>query len=176
MSNAVDAGSSDSGTVLIEAGEPIETAAAWIGHACWAELRFHEVLTTWLAVEPDVELSQTLWLIRAHRAELAEAWHRRLPELREFPRPGFVVPSGDVVSTLFDEAEGLVDETAAAHRAALAAAILEGFSAGYRNHLGIAVGPADGPTAESLARAIEVTDADLVRLDPAPSASVPSLP
>lgn len=56
-----------------------------MGQACWAELRFHQVLTTWLAVETDLELSQAFWAIRSHRAEVAEWWHRRLPELREHP-------------------------------------------------------------------------------------------
>ncbi|MEZ5178157.1 MAG: DMT family transporter [Acidimicrobiales bacterium] len=91
--------------VVIPAGPPILEAAAWVGHACWAELRFHQVLTTWLAVEADLELSQAFWAIRGHRAQVAEWWHRRLPELREHPaarssrRAAPTWPSGSTSST-----------------------------------------------------------------------------
>ena len=77
-------------SVVVPSGAVLADAARWVGHACWSELQFHQFLTEWLAVETDPELSTAFWAIRAHRGELAEAWHRRLPELREFPRSGFV--------------------------------------------------------------------------------------
>ena len=92
------------------------------------------------------------------------------------PRPGFVAPSGGGAIDVFSEADGLSDEAAAADRVARAAAILTGLSQGYRRRTAIAVGPADGPVAASLARAIEITAADQARLGAASTEPVPTLP
>lgn len=149
--------------VVVPVGQPILDAAAWVGHACWAELRLHQVLTDWLAIEASPPLATAFWAVRAHRAELAEAWHRRLPELREFPRPGFVKSSaaGDQglagLEVLTDPADGAA--RVAALRAALAA-----MADHYRKHAQVAVGPADGPVADTLGWAIARTESDLALL------------
>lgn len=176
MTSAADTDPSAPHDVLVPAGRPIGEAAAWVGSACWAELRFHQVLTTWLAVEADGEHTQTWWAIRANRAELAEIWHRRLPELRELPRSGFVAPSAGAVVDVFAQADALRDDASSTDRLACAARILAGLADGYRGRVGVAVGPADGPTAASLARAIEVTEADLARLGVEPDDPGPALP
>ncbi len=150
--------------VVVPAGEPLLDAARWVGHACWAELRLHEVLTGWLADEADPELVTVLWSLRAHRAELAEAWHRRLPELREFPRAGFVLPSdrGQAGASAL-EALTAADATSAERVAALGGA-LAAMADHYRDRVPVAVGPADAPTADTLARALARTESDRARL------------
>lgn len=150
--------------VVIPAGLPILDAAAWVGHACWAELRFHQVLTSWLAVEVDLELSQAYWAIRSHRAEVAEWWHRRLPELREHPRASFVAPSSPEVAARFDELEGLLQADASLDRAAAAAGVLVALGRGYEERRAVAVGAADRPVAATLVQAVAITVPDYLAL------------
>ncbi len=83
-------------------GLPILDAAAWVGHACWVELRLHAVLTHWLSVELDPDATSVLWTERADAADRAEAWHHRLPELREHPRSAFIEASSEGVARLFN--------------------------------------------------------------------------
>lgn len=149
--------------IIVPAGEPILDAARWVGGACWAELRWHQTLTGWLAVETDNTISHALWLLRAHRADLASGWHDRLPVLREFPRGEFVVPSTDRVAGWFDEADEVIDADPAgsSSRLGVAAAVLSAFADGYANRLSVAVGSADGPIAAWLGRAVEVSLADM---------------
>ncbi|MEZ5137254.1 MAG: hypothetical protein R2711_00245 [Acidimicrobiales bacterium] len=94
-------------TILIKPGPLLVQAATWLGHACWAEVRLQEVLTHWLAIEPEGEHVEILWHERADAAERAEAWYRRLPELREYPRAQFIVPSSVAVAELFDRLQAL---------------------------------------------------------------------
>lgn len=144
-------------TIVIPAGPSIEEAAAWLGHACWCELRVHEVLTGWLAVEADPVAAALLWSQRADAAERAEGWHRRLPELREWPRARFVVPSSDAVARLFHGLESLDGPDATAARRGALAAVLRGLRLGYHRRVEVAVGPADGPTATTLRAAMRGT-------------------
>lgn len=169
-----DAGPSPS--VVIPAGVPILDAAAWVGHACWAELRFHQVLTAWLAVETDPELSPTFWAIRSHRAEVAEWWHRRLPELREHPRATFVAPTRPDVEVRFDELEALVEPDASMDRAAAAAGVLVALGKGYEERRAVAVGPADRPVAATLVQAVAITAADHLALGVEPEVPPAPLP
>ena len=143
--------------VLIPPGPPILEAAAWLGHACWAELRLHAVLTGWLAVEADGAQVEVLWSERADAAERAEAWHRRLPELREHPRAGFVVPSSEGVARLFNGLTSLDAPDATQARRGALAAVLRGLRLGYHEQQALAVGPADGPTATTLTAALRST-------------------
>lgn len=143
--------------VLVPPGLPLHDAAAWVGRACWAELRLHEVLTGWLAVEADPEAVAVLWSERADAAERAAAWHARLPELRELPRPSLVQPSSDAVARLFNGLASIDSpERTAARRGALAA-VLRGLRLGYHRQAQVAVGPADGPTATTLTAALRST-------------------
>lgn len=143
--------------VSIPAGAAIRDAAGWVGTTCWEELRLHQTLTDLLA-GPDSDsgaddgssMRQRWWVVRAHRAELAEAWHRRLPELREFPRAGFVAPNPDGSVVVAD------GDPVASLRALLDR---------YRAHVEVAVGPADGPVGETLGDAISRTEADLALLE-----------
>jgi hypothetical protein len=135
-----------------------------VGQACWAELRFHQVLTAWLAVETDLELSQAFWAIRSHRGEVAEWWHRRLPELREHPRDTFVAPSRPDVAARFDELEALVEPDASMDRAVAAAGVLIALGRGYEERRAVAVGPADRPVAATLVQAVAITVPDYLAL------------
>ncbi len=152
---AMDERSEGTGTagrpvVVQEPGLSLTHAAAWVGHACWAELRWHQVLTSWLADEADAASATRWWSLRADAAERAEAWHRRLPELRELPRSGFVQPpTGDstLVDTL-DHAETVTNRPAAVE------SILDHLTKGYEAHQRVAVGPADGPAARTLTDAL----------------------
>lgn len=153
--------------VVVPAGAPIRDAAGWVGAACWAELRLHEVLTGWLASETEPATALGLWSVRSERAGLAEAWHRRLPELRELPRAGFVTASRPEVGSVFDDLADLADLVgpgASVARAQALAAVLDGLLAGYRARVGVAVGPADGPVAVTLRSAIDATAAELATL------------
>ena len=143
--------------VLIPPGLPILDAASWVGHACWAELRLHAVLTHWLAVETDPEASSVFWTERADAAERAEAWHRRLPELREHPQPEFVVASSEAVARLFNGMVVLDQPDATEARRGALSAVLRGLRLGYHAHQERAVGPADGPTATTLVAALRST-------------------
>lgn len=158
--------------MVVPAGAPIREAAAWVGAACAAELAVHEVLTAWLAVEGDPEWVPRWWSLRARRAEVAEAWHRRLPELREMPREGFVaLPSPDLAPVL-DEVTAIVDPGAAVARSAALGAVLDALVAAYDAHRGVAVGPADAPVARTLAEARAAAAADRDQLTEPPSAEV----
>ncbi len=155
--------------VLVPAGATLVDAATWIGSACWAELRLHEVLTGWLAVEADPATAATWWALRAHRAELAAAWHRRLPELRELPRAGFVEPAtpgtgGPTAGEGLAALEGLQDPDATAARRSALADVLASLADHYLGHLAVAAGPADGPTVDTLALALARTEADVATL------------
>lgn len=143
-------------TVLIPAGEPIEVAAAWVGASCRAELDLHARLTEALAAGVGPATSPVLWAVRAHRAELAEAWHRRLPELREMPREGFVAA--------VDGADGS-DAQHGSDDLGWVTAALRSLLARYEERVAVAVGPADGPTADTLRAAIRRTEDDLAALD-----------
>lgn len=141
-------------SVVVPPGAGLSEAAGWVGHACWAELRWHEVLTAWLAAEGDHVSALAFWSLRADAGERAAAWHRRLPELREFPPHDFVRTSSAAVAAAFDHLAGLVEPQGARHRLSAAAAVLDELAAGYRLHLSVAVGPADGPVAGTLATAL----------------------
>ena len=148
--------------IVVPAGAPIEEAASRVGASCWIELALHQVITGWLVDEPDPKTSTTFWALRAHRAQLAEEWHRRRPELREMPRDGFVVAPrrwGERLSPGSAFA-------ASADRANALREVLQDIRDGYLEHQGLAVGPADAPVAETLRRALVVTDSDLARLAP----------
>ncbi len=143
--------------ILTPPGLPILDAAAWLGHACWAELRLQEVLTAWLAVEPDPEHALVLWRERADAAERAESWYHRLPELREFPQASFLVPCSPSVADLFDQLAALDAPASSPARRGALAAVLRGLRVGYHRRQEVAVGPADGPTAVSIGVALRST-------------------
>ena len=143
--------------VLTPPGLPILDAAAWVGRACWVELRLHAVLTDWLAVEADAEAVSVFWSERADAAERAEAWHQRLPELREHPRAAFVAAPSDDVGRLFDALGELDQPYQTEQRRGALSAVLRGLRIGYHAHTELAVGPADGPTATTLHAALRST-------------------
>lgn len=133
--------------MLVPAGPSLLDAASWVGASCRAELALHELLTATLGADAGVDRSAALWEVRAHRAEVAELWHRRLPELREMPRERFVAgegPNGSPepadLATIVAGLDDLLDR--------------------YRAHLPVAVGPADGPVADVLAHAIGRAEQD----------------
>lgn len=143
--------------ILIPPGPLLVQAAAWLGHACWAEVRLQEVLTRWLAVEPQGEHVEILWHERADAAERAEAWYRRLPDLREYPQAQFIVPSSDAVAALFDRLAALDGADQSTLRRGALAAVLRGLRLGYKRQQDIAVGPADVPAALTIATALRST-------------------
>lgn len=141
-------------TVVVPAGLPLLDAARWVGASCWLELAVHRLLTAELA-DPDLSDDERVarWRVRAHRAEVAAAWHERLPELREFPRDRFVAPpagAGPEVDDPWWEPGAGVDLVAA----------LDRLDRRYRDHEAVAVGPADGPVRATLSRARELVAAD----------------
>lgn len=143
--------------VLLPPGLPLADAAGWVGRACWAELRLHEVLTGWLAIEADPEQTEVLWSERSDAAERAAAWHARLPELREYPRSTFIAPGSPEVERLFDGLAALDQPDATDARRGALAAVLRGLRLGYHRRRQVAVGPADGPTATTIAAALRST-------------------
>jgi hypothetical protein len=144
-------------TVLVPVGAPLLDAAAWVGASCRAELELHARLTAALADGVGPDRSSALWTVRAHRAELAEAWHRRLPELREFPREGFVAAPATGSSP--DEAPATTDSSA--DDLGWVTAALRALLDRYAERVPVAVGSADGPTADTLQQAIRRTQDDL---------------
>jgi len=154
--------------VITPPGPPILEAAAWVGHACWVELRLHAALTHWLSVETEPEATSVFWAERADAAERAEAWHRRLPELREHPRAEFVVASSDAVAHLLNQLTLLDQVGRTSERRGALAAVLRGLRLGYHAHQERAVGPADGPTATTLVAALRSTFG-VGGFDPAPA-------
>ena len=158
----------DADVVLVPAGDPIEVAAAWVGRACWAELAVHELLGAWLAQPADDDgHALAWWSIRAARAEQAEAWHRRLPELRELPRPSFVAARSSAADQLLVELAGV----GSGDRPGALVAVLVAMRAGYLARAEAARGPADGPVAATLVRAVEAIDRDLARCAPLTAAA-----
>lgn len=159
-------------TVVTPAGLPILEAARWVGASCWLELQVHGLITEVLASEGlDDDQRVALWRVRSNRAEVAEAWHRRLPELREFPRETFVGP--------LDESSGQIPYDTGGGISAVAGA-LSGLRQRYEAHAGVAVGPADGPVAATLRWALGLLAPDLedvavgaVRPDGHPGGSAP---
>lgn len=141
-------------TVLMPASAPIREAAAWVGSACWTELAVFEAITGWLAVESQPTALVVLWAVRADRAIQAEVWHDRLPELREMPRAHFVKPSGRKAVNRMAALDALSDPGATAARVVALDGVLGDLFAGYTDHQGVAVGPADGPTASALTEAL----------------------
>lgn len=139
---------------LLSAGAPIRDAAGWVGAACWTELRLHEVITGWLAGEPEPSAQIAFWTVRADRAAQARIWNDRLPQLAEMPRPDFMVPRrAAAVARL----EGLGSLTQAGETAARVVgfdAVLADLGRGYARHRSVAIGPADGPVASALIDAL----------------------
>lgn len=150
----------DDAEVLIPAGAELLDAAAWVGRSCWIELTVHQRLTDWLADESDPQLAAALWTVRSRRAELAERWHRRLPELRELARAGFVEPDAEAETLLAP----LAGEVSGDARRKRLAEVLDALLERYRSQVHVVVGPADAPTARTLAEAIEATGADRAEL------------
>ncbi|MCB0971562.1 MAG: hypothetical protein KDA97_08610 [Acidimicrobiales bacterium] len=156
-------------TVVVPSGRPLIEAAAWVGAACWAELRLVEVLGGWLATEADPERAAHLWRVRADAASRAERWHRHLPELREMPRAAQVAPGAPAVAELFDRLDALGGDPArVAERSGALVAVLRGLRLGYHDHRSVAVGPADGPVAGALSDALRSTF-DVIDGEPDPS-------
>lgn len=156
-------------TVITPPGRPLREAAGWVGAACWCELRLVEVLSGWLADEPDAERAAHLWRVRADAAQRAERWHRHLPELREMPRAEFVAPPAPATAALFDDLEVLGPVTGGAgERPGALVAVLRGLRLGYHEHRSVAVGPADGPVAAALVAALRSTF-DVIDGDPDPT-------
>jgi hypothetical protein len=143
--------------VLTPPGLPILDAAAWIGQACWTELRLHAALTEWLRVEADPDAVAVFWTERADAAERAEAWHRRLPELSEHPRASFVEASSDAAAEVLNALVAITDPAATAERRGALAAVLRGLRLGYHARLEVMVGPADFPAATTLNAALRST-------------------
>jgi hypothetical protein len=154
---------SDPDVVVIEPpGLPLLDAARWVGAACWTELRLFDVVSGWLPDSGDADDPQVLWSIRSGRAAAGEAWHRRLPELREFPRAGFVTPSSALAAQVFDDL-ALVQ---AANRVSALGAVLGALRGAYRSQALVARGPADAPVSRTLVAELARLDTDLGRLDP----------
>lgn len=143
--------------VLAPPGLPILEAAMWIGNACWTELRIHAALTEWLKIEGDAEAVEVFWTERADAAERAEAWHRRLPELREHPKASFVEASSDGAAQVLNGLVAILDPAATAERRGALAAVLRGLRLGYHDRVAVMVGPADGPAATTLNAALRST-------------------
>lgn len=150
---SVGSSGGDTRAVLVPAGASIQDAARWVAVSCRAELALHELITDLLRGGSMPESASVLWTIRAHRAELAEGWHRRLPELREFPR-----------ETLLADVADEDPEPVAAPSHTVVLERLGELEARYLAHLDRAVGPADGPVADLLVRAIAVTADDRLAL------------
>lgn len=149
----------DQQRTVTPAGPLLMDAAAWVGAASWSELVLHQALTDLLVtVEPDQAVA--LWAVRARRAELATAWHQRLPELRELPRSGFVEPTSETATILAPLAESVTGDPIET-----VAEVLATLGRHYRSRQAVAVGPADGPTAAVLRRAVAETHADLEMLN-----------
>jgi hypothetical protein len=157
-------------TVLVPAGLPILDAARWVGASCWLELTVHQLLTVELArADLDDQARVVRWRVRAHRAEAAAAWHQRLPELREFPREGFVAPpADDGIDGFdgFDEFDGSGDQWWVAGDAGAASGgidlvdVLDRLDRRYHGHEARAVGAADGPVRVTLSRARDLLATD----------------
>lgn len=145
-------------TVLVPAGLPLLEAAAWIGESSRLELDLHVRLTRVMRHAGPAR-SPLLWEVRAHRAEVSEAWHRRLPELREMPRDRFMG-----ADTAFGRAGGGDSDVDPADDLTWLVDALEALVARYRSHLAVAVGPADGPTADTLGTAIGRAEGDIAAL------------
>lgn len=143
--------------VITPPGLPILEAAAWVGNACWTELRLHAVLTHWVAVESDAEAALVFWTERADAAERAEAWHRRLPELSEYPQSSFVQASSEAVARLFNGLSAVDGPEVTSQRRGALSAVLRGLRLGYHAQQERAVGPADGPIATTLVAALRST-------------------
>ncbi|MGI8757218.1 MAG: hypothetical protein ACR2MB_15460 [Acidimicrobiales bacterium] len=146
--------------VVQPAGPAMVDAAEWVGQSCWAELRWHQVLTAWLAAEPQAETMVLWWSLRADAAERAEAWHRRLPELAQMPRSGFVGPPTEATDDAYGQWEAATDSD----RRDRAVDALAGLAERYREHVSVAVGPADAPVAQTLADALVAVQRSLTEL------------
>ena len=141
--------------VVVPAGSNLIDAARWVGGSCWLELAAFQRLSRQMAtVGLDDAVRVALWSVRSHRDEMASAWHRRLPELREMPRSDFVLAPTDGDRWL--EGEDAPDSVIDTVTAMLAA--LDGR---YAAHQLVAVGPADGPVAATLARARQLLAEDV---------------
>ncbi len=148
-------------TVLVPPGLPLPDAARWVGGSCWLELRVHELITEVLSDERlDDEVRVVLWGVRSNRAEVAEAWHRRLPELRELPRETFVVEPADPLDDHLGSVAGIGD----GYEVASVVEWLARLEGRYRAHADVAVGPADGPVAATLRWARGLLAHDLAEL------------
>ncbi|MEO6629310.1 MAG: hypothetical protein ABIP03_12170 [Aquihabitans sp.] len=139
---------------LLTAGAPIRDAAGWVGAACWTELRLHEVITGWLAGEPEPSVQIAFWTVRADRAAQARIWNDRLPQLAEMPRSEFMIPRSPLAVGRLDGLGSLTqaDETAA--RVVGFDTALVDLGRGYALHRLVAVGLADGPVASALFDAV----------------------
>jgi hypothetical protein len=120
-------------------------------------LRLHEVLTGWLAIDADADSVLLYWRERADAAERAQAWHQRLPELREQPKADFVLASSEAVERVFNGLAGLDHPAATDLRCGALSAVLRALRLGYHRRQPLVVGPADGPLATTIAAALRST-------------------
>ncbi|MEM8922829.1 MAG: hypothetical protein AAGD35_04945 [Actinomycetota bacterium] len=129
----------------------VEETARRVGHYKWIEMRIFELMGTWTAMIPEVDIKPRLGTHCYHHAFHAELWHKRLPELREVnPERLTIAPNAEMEAlvdalAVLDEPERTIEKLVGFYRV-----LLPHLIAVYTFHRNRSSRLGDAPTIRSL--------------------------
>ena len=129
----------------------LEESAKRIGHYRWIEMRLFEVLGSWVATVPELDVKMCMGVHCRHHAWHAELWLERLPELREMSADALTVPPNAELVAFVDamaapaEPERTIEKLVGVYRVLIPHKV-----AAYTFHLNRASAIADASTIRSL--------------------------
>ncbi len=136
---------------MIRVAETIEQSGRRIGQHAWIEMRLFEILGSWVAPVPELEVKAVLAAQSHHHAWHAELWHGLLPSIPDLRTADLVAPADDATRALVDalaEPEGPDGTVARLER--LYRELIPRHIAAYRDHLDRTTPVTDGPTIRAL--------------------------
>lgn len=129
----------------------IHRSAKRMGHYAWIETRLFELLGTWAATVPEVEIKERLGTRAHHHAWHARLWQERLPELREIDTASLVRPSDPRLAAMFDSvSEPVAPELSIEKLVGVYRVVVPRKIAAYSHHRNVASTVTDGPTIRTL--------------------------
>ncbi|MEM7337949.1 MAG: hypothetical protein AAF467_04820 [Actinomycetota bacterium] len=129
----------------------LETARR-VGHYKWLEMRLFELLGTWVAVTPELEIKYRLGVHCYHHSAHAELWHRRLPELADVNPEQLTAPPNPETERLLEQMvpDPWAPDLTIERLVALYRVVLPHLIGAYTFHLNNTSQMADAPTIRSL--------------------------
>ncbi len=133
----------------------VEETARRVGNYKWVEMAIFELLGSWVASVPELDVKLRLGTHCYHHAFHAELWHKRLPQLREMDPARLTMAPNAELATFMDalaDAERLDDTLA--KLVGMYRVLLPHLIAAYTFHRNNTATITDAPTIRSLELAL----------------------